>query len=344
MQADGRVIDYQHPPGITTSEGQAYSLFFALLANDPLRFSSLLAWTEEHLAEGNLSRQLPAWQWGQNPEGEWAVLDRRTASDADLWLAYTLLQAGRLWSQAEYTRLGDALLKLIEAQEIEKLPGLGFMLLPGNEGFRLGDRRWLLNPSYNPVQLLRALQLIQPDGPWKEIAENTLRMMQGTQKQRLAADWVVYDADAGWGFDEHKGPFGSYDAIRVYLWAGMLDDNEPLKAPLLATLGGMAGLAASTRRPLPERVNVLSGKTYGRAPAGFSAALPPFLASLDSKLGLREQQQRIRRKSSGELVGEHQHYYDQVLALFGQAWIVGRYRFDRQGNLVTDWSNACEKF
>ena len=49
---------------ITTSEGQSYALFFALLANDKASFDKLLEWTEVHLSEGDLSTRLPAWQWG----------------------------------------------------------------------------------------------------------------------------------------------------------------------------------------------------------------------------------------------------------------------------------------
>ena len=34
VQADGRVIDYSTPTQQTTSEGQSYAMFFALVAND----------------------------------------------------------------------------------------------------------------------------------------------------------------------------------------------------------------------------------------------------------------------------------------------------------------------
>src|ERR1700756_2163419 len=38
VQADGRVIDYTSPQLKTTSEGQSYGLFFALVANDRATF------------------------------------------------------------------------------------------------------------------------------------------------------------------------------------------------------------------------------------------------------------------------------------------------------------------
>ncbi|MFX6250500.1 hypothetical protein ABTF88_21320, partial [Acinetobacter baumannii] len=39
--------------------------------------------------------------------------------------------------------------------------------------------------------------------------------------------------------DPAKGELGSYDAIRVYLWAGMTSPRDPQAAPLLAALDGM---------------------------------------------------------------------------------------------------------
>src|SRR5215470_19858859 len=78
-----RVID--HDAGDrTTSEGQAYAMFFALVANDRPRFDGLLHWTELNLADGDLSSHLPAWLWGQRQDKSWGVRDANSAADADL--------------------------------------------------------------------------------------------------------------------------------------------------------------------------------------------------------------------------------------------------------------------
>ncbi len=93
----GRVFDPngdQH----TTSEGEAYALFFALADNDRPTFDRVLSWTQDNLASGDLKTHLPAWIWGKNKDGQWKVLDPNSASDADVWMAYTLLEAGRLWN------------------------------------------------------------------------------------------------------------------------------------------------------------------------------------------------------------------------------------------------------
>lgn len=68
ISMDGRVIDPQLPERKTTSEGQSYGLFFALVANDKPMFDKLLHWTENNLAAGDLRKRLPAWAWGQNAQ------------------------------------------------------------------------------------------------------------------------------------------------------------------------------------------------------------------------------------------------------------------------------------
>src|ERR1700753_3405773 len=50
VQQDGRVVDFSTPAQQTTSEGQSYGMFFALVANDRATFDRLLAWTRTNLA------------------------------------------------------------------------------------------------------------------------------------------------------------------------------------------------------------------------------------------------------------------------------------------------------
>src|SRR5579864_6518785 len=75
MDDQVRVIDHDDGDR-TTSEAQAYAMFFALVANDRSRFDGLLRWTETNLASGDLSANLPAWLWGRDQKtNRWGVLD-----------------------------------------------------------------------------------------------------------------------------------------------------------------------------------------------------------------------------------------------------------------------------
>ncbi len=146
VSAEGRVIDPSDSRKITTSEGQSYGLFFALAANDRQMFATLFNWTQNNLAQGSLRDHLPAWLWGKKSEEAWTVLDSNSASDSDIWIAWTLLEAGRLWKNDDYTDTGKALLAKIAADEVVNVPGLGLMLLPGRVGFA-EETRWRFNPA-----------------------------------------------------------------------------------------------------------------------------------------------------------------------------------------------------
>src|SRR5690606_24694758 len=228
---------------------------------------------------GDLSKRLPAWQWGLSDDGAWKALDKNSASDADLWFAYTLLEAGRLWKVAEYTRSGLAMLALVEVEEMVDLPGFGTMMLPGKTGFDKDDKRWRLNPSYLPIPLLRRFELEAPSGPWTALAENTAKMLARTALHGLAPDWLAYrtgqEGETDFIDDPDKGPIGSYDAIRNYLWAGMTPMSDPLFGSLMQSLGGMVALTHDRGAP-PESVDTRTGAAKGEGPFGFSAALLPY--------------------------------------------------------------------
>ncbi|MDI8746430.1 glycosyl hydrolase family 8, partial [Salmonella enterica subsp. enterica serovar Montevideo] len=42
----------------------------------------------------------------------------------DIWMAWSLLEAGRLWKETRYTEVGTALLKRIAREEVVNVPGL----------------------------------------------------------------------------------------------------------------------------------------------------------------------------------------------------------------------------
>ncbi|WP_277961468.1 cellulose synthase complex periplasmic endoglucanase BcsZ [Pseudomonas sp. RIT-To-2] len=331
VSADGRVIDRSTPGMTTTSEGQAYGLFFALLGNDRDSFAKLLRWTQDNLAAGDLNRQLPAWQWGQDKQGQWQVLDSNNASDADLWIAYSLLEAGRLWHRADYQSLGRNLLWRTAAQSLRKLPGMGLMLLPGDVGFENAEG-WRLNASYLPPQLLARFAAEAPI--WAELASNTQRLLTEGSPKGLVPDWQVWKTGQGWAVDSQKGAVGSYDAVRVYLWAGMLAKDAPGRSALVEHLQPMVQRVAE-RGFVPEKVDAATAVDTGTGPVGFSAALLPLLSG--NAVALAAQRERLKQQPPLA-----DAYYNQSLVLFGQGWDQQRYRFDKDGRLVPNWTAACK--
>jgi endoglucanase len=336
---DGRIRD-PDTGNRTTSEAQAYGMFFALVANDRERFARLLQWTEQNLAGGDLRHHLPAWTWGLRADGKWGVLDPNSASDADLWLAYSLIQAGKLWNEPHYLSLGQALAEIIVRQEMVQLPGFGLMLLPGGSGFR-NESGYELNPSYLPVQVLLGLAQDMPGGPWSKIAHNVARLIAASSPKGFVMDWVLYDPAKG--FTPSKGPrdlpMGAWDAIRVYLWAGMLDQSTPARNRILQTIAGIDNYLRVVSLP-PLKVNPQGHVTDGNGSVGFSAALVPYLLARGAKTKAAIQRKRVEAAldSTTGLYGKPPRYYDQNLALFAIGWFEQRFRFDSTGVLNVPWA------
>lgn len=336
IQADGRIIEHSQK-GRTTSEGQAYALFHSLIANDQKTFAKVLKWSENNLTDGNLGSSLPAWVWGQNENKGWSILDTNSAADADMWFAYTLLQAGRLWNVAEYSNKGQALLKLIETELVVNLPNLGPMVLPGKQGFDNDGKSWRLNPSYLPIQQLRYFSQVGDKQLWQGVIDSTERLITVASANGAVPDWVVYHRNGSYHPAEDDGPIGSYDAIRVYLWIGMLDDGEPLKRSLLHRLKYSCDSEGSP----PERINTRSMQGSGKAPIGFKAALTPYFKSKEATRCLNSALDQVNKHWNDGLLSAKPVYYDQNLAMFSMAWLEGRFAFDAQGRLVTDWTTTC---
>ena len=349
IDGQGRVIDHSAHDR-ATSEGQSYALFFALVDNDRETFDKLLTWTTVNMAHGDLTLRLPAWLWGQASTGEWRVLDQNSASDADLWIAYTLLEAGKLWHEPRYAKLGRLLAARIAHDEVVEIRGFGMALLPGSRGFQVNSDSYLLNPSYLPPQLITALDEELPQGPWGALLASMPKLLGPQGGNGFAMDWLLAGPSAGAaglrasgppaagsaGHQEHDAA-GSYDAIRVYLWLGIADPETPGLKALLAQMSGMAQYMRTGITP-PLAVDPQGRVVRTDAPVGFSAAVMPYLLALGMKDQAEAQDDRMEvAKEPGGLYGTQKDYYDQNLALFSTGWSEKRYRFERDGRLRLKW-------
>ncbi|MDX8378719.1 MAG: cellulose synthase complex periplasmic endoglucanase BcsZ [Gallionella sp.] len=331
----GRVIDIGSKSIITTSEGQSYALFFSLIANDRTTFEKLLNWTAKNQAHNDLTTRLPAWLWGKNQDGDWGTLDSNPASDADLWMAYALGVAGELWGNRRYMALSSLLANRILNTETKKIAGLGLVLLPGKVGFTPTPTSVRLNPSYVPMQLMHWFANKSDDLRWTALLNSSQQLILKSSPKGYAPDWTIYDATQGFLHDE-KNSIGSYNAIRVYLWAGMLSPDTPERSLLLDALKPMAQLIDKRGSP-PETINTITGATNNTGPSGFSAAMIPFLQAEGYTKAAEQQLMNIKAKPIS-----NDRYYDQVLSLFALGWHENLYRFDSRGNLTLRWISLCD--
>lgn len=340
VQKDGRVVDYDRD-NLTTSEGQSYAMFFALVANDPAGFDLLYRWTASNLANGDLQKNLPAWSWGRRPDGTLDVKDSNSASDADLWIAYDLLQAGRLWKRHEYTVVGDALLEQIAAREVSHNHAFP-VLLPAHDGFEHDDVI-VTNGSYMPLFLLEAAAQAQPQGPWRAMVVSLPALIQKTTVQGFATDWLKVESDGTTSptpaldsAESHAS--GSYDAIRIYLWAGLTHASTPGRDAMLKNLYGMVSYMKSHSVP-PEFAGEGQPAVRGIGPVSFSAALVPFLEAVHEFNAAHLQEKRLTSAwvARTGFYGDPPRYYDQNLAMFALGYTEHRYRIQSNGDLEVSW-------
>jgi endo-1,4-beta-D-glucanase Y len=347
LDSQGRVIDH-FAQDRTTTEGEAYAMFFALVANDRTRFDKLVDWTEANLADGDLSLHLPAWSWGKDTDGSWHVLDPHPAADADLWMAYSLEEAGRLWHVDRYQKLGRLMAARVAQREVVLIPSIGTTMIPGAEGFHPDPQTWYLNPSYLPPSLLEYFAHEDPQSPWGQVLESLPTVV--TSPSGFAMDWVKAGAEgvspsASPATEQSQTPGkstekprGSFDAIRVYLWLGLADPKTPSVRESLQGLQGMAAYLQTNPSP-PREVDAEGSVVRADGPAGFSAAVIPYLHALGLKK--LEQQQAARLAASLDaksgLFGQQAFYYDQNLTMFEAGWAERRFRFEADGRLRVKW-------
>ena len=339
---EGRVIDAGSGSPFTTSEGEAYALFFALAANDRPTFDAVLAWTDANLCGGFCDETLPAWRWGELPaeplksgrgssvkaEPRFGITDTNNASDADLWIAYALLEGGRLWQDPELTRRARVLMERLK-KEVRTVPELGRVLLPGRGGFERADGV-TLNPSYTPLFLLRRLADEEP-AFWRPLYEGTVRMLIRSAPDGISPDWVTFDRMGKVKPDPNS--VSSYDAVRVYMWAGMLSEDSPERALLVERFRPMTELIHA-RRSVPVRVNVTTGEAEGTGSGGFAAAMLPLMGN--TRTGAL-----LRAAAEDTPIGADS-YYSSVLVLFGCGFADRRFGFDANGRLISAaFSDRC---
>lgn len=323
-----RVIDYSDERAITTSEGQSYAMFFALVADDRETFDKLLEWTEKNLAKGDITKNLPSWLWGKTNQG-WGIIDSNNATDSDLWIAYDLLEAARIWNVPEYAAKAHAMMELLK-HDVRDVPNLGKVMLPGGRGFD-HPTHVTLNPSYYPVFILRRLGLEDPY--WKSVAEGTVRALVRTAPAGFSPDWAKIDKTGKLIAPEGDDyVLGSYNSIRVYLWTGMLSPEDPAYDILSRQFAPMVKLTERMNMP-PEKVNVITGAANQAGSPGFGACLLEMLSGSKTADFIRTV------IASEPIIGEN--YYRSVLMLYGAGFDEGLYRFDRDGRL--EISQAAQK-
>ncbi|WP_223628821.1 glycosyl hydrolase family 8 [Microbacterium sp. EST19A] len=198
---DGRVVRHDEG-GDTVSEGQAYGLLAAVVADDEDAFDEIWDWTTTELVR---SDGLMAWRWDDG-----AVVDDEPASDADLDAARALVLAGDRFGRDDLREEGVELATVI-ADRLTVQTERGRILLPG---LWAADREpYAYNPSYASPVAFEVLGEATGDPRWAELqagsAAVTAEILTATD---LPPDWAQVHADGL--IEPMPGPLGQGDPVQ----------------------------------------------------------------------------------------------------------------------------------
>lgn len=343
ISPDGRVIDLHSEREISTSEGQAYGMFLALVADDQATFDKLLNWTKKHLLPAQSFTDPPAWLWGQRDDGSWGVLDSNPASDADIWMAYALLHAAERWNQPSYAEYGRALAnQVLREQTAESVHGL--VLLPGPQGFRHAHGV-TVNPSYFSLPLFIDLAKRLQDQRWLELHQTATLLLQQLTVLGGVPDWVDVDENlqltTEQAFANNNGHLlGSYNAIRTYLWLRMEADRLASSVTALnfrypPLINRLQTLPAPETLVFELASSATTPPQFERdAPVGFYAMYAHYVTDDEVQQALWQQLSQWPPTDYAE------RYYDTMLLLFGLGY-QQCYRFDENGALKLNHHRGC---
>lgn len=223
LAQDGRIIDTGNH-NISHTEGQGFSMLFAVAANDQKEFDHIWRWTKKYLQDP----QTKLFYWKYNPISANPIEDKNNASDGDVLIAWALLKAAKKWNVPEYLTESDMIVRSLLKYTVVEFGGYKVML-PGRYGFT-AKNEVIINPSYFifPAwnDFLRRTHLAEI----KTLINDCYRLLQDIDwgRFKLPTDWISLSA-TGKTYPAARWPARvSYDAIRVPMYIKWAEPNNPI--------------------------------------------------------------------------------------------------------------------
>ena len=228
----GRAIDEQNN-GITTSEGQSYSMLRAVNAGDKVTFDRSWQWTKNNLRR--LEDSLFSWKWGKRTDGNYGILydmdGQNVAFDADIDIAYSLILANKKWNNKEYLDESKTIIKDIWNKGVI-VSNPGKLILASNDlEKKYNKTKIVVNPSYFSTYAFHTFAKITPELEWNRLADDCYFLLNKINDTNLIVDktsllppdWIIIDkGNLSITNMESKKPVFGYDAVRIP-WRVALD-------------------------------------------------------------------------------------------------------------------------
>lgn len=203
----------------TVSEGQAYGMLRAVLMNDRKIFNECLAWTEAELSRKKSDGdRLLAWHYEHGK-----VTDTKSASDADIDYAYSLILASRKWNDKSCLTLALEVLKSVLEHETAMNNGRLY-LLPWPKHHIYPDKVFSQNPSYYAPSHFKLFFEVTGDKRWLELVDTTYYLLGRLLEEpgdfktaQLVPDWITLDSQGNISEVPAKTDVYGWDAVRIPL-------------------------------------------------------------------------------------------------------------------------------
>ena len=336
IQDDGRVIDWEHG-GRTVSEGQAYAMLRAVLADDPATFEQTLQWAENNLKRAALSSDdngedhLWAWKWGERADGTWGIIDANFASDADIDAVTALILAARRWDRPDYLALARLKLTDLWAQSTVLAPGLEKepprYLLPGPQTvFQARPGAVYINLSYLAPYAFRLFAQVDPDRDWMALVDSSYDLLNQTAQlspKGLPGDWTVLDlATRALEASPEEATLPSiygFDAYRVWWrveWDDAWFDDPRAQTWLSQNLPYLEELWQSDQK-IPAVLDLAGNPLVDYEATAQYAMLYPAFQTINSDVALAMRRQKLLTTYKDGIWDNDDAYYVQNLAWLG---------------------------
>ena len=225
IQQDGRIID-PYNGSITHTESIGYTLYFSYMMNDKKTFQKIFLWSQKNIKKNNFG--LPGWKWGENKIKKcWCTLDVTSASDANLWIVYSLYLMYEKTAYKPYKIEADKMLSSIKKYQILSIENNHF-LLPWEKNL-LQYTGLKLNPSYLLFEIFEYLANYDQDKVWTKLIKSSILLLKQARfsSLELNPNWVIYNKTTKNYLLPKNNKYFGYDAIRIPL--NIIRSDLPLK-------------------------------------------------------------------------------------------------------------------
>lgn len=226
IEPSGRTVDHQHN-GVTTSEGQSYTMLRAVWMDDQATFNQAWEWTQKFIKQPN--SHLFSWLYGKRPDGTYGVRTdingQNSASDADCDIALALLFAYGRWQDTAYLDAARAIIGDIWEREVVVIQGKPYLAADDLEK-NINTPTIVVNPSYISPATFKIFADVDRSHAWDKLADSSYQFLSTTiqsrldksQSAHLPPDWVLINRNTGSitsGKENNLSTNYGFDAMRV---------------------------------------------------------------------------------------------------------------------------------